>query len=728
MTWYSLSWNYRLPVTVTNGSSTSALSYAQVGVSLTGSAYTSITTHGLSNLADIVVTDSDGVTTLPFALEGIDTTNSVVYLLVKMSLAANVAKTIYVYYGNASASSTSSYSGAITPTASATLNVDILTQTQSSGYNSNPGLICLKNQIGANASRNGMLIAFHMRGGSENGASNGKLGLLTCSPGADPTQAANWANSVLCTPASGSGFSPIMAGELANGTILCLYEYGTNAQLDAGTGMFFIGKSTDGGQTWTNMPPNAATTAPANPLTLPSGATYGTTGGLYWGRFVELTAGGDLLAPWYGVLGSDTVDLVRVMKCPSGSDPSIGSNWVDTGVNAMRGGSQVQNPSDPTFCLTAANHIICLARNDNPSSSTGGGDLWVSRSTDGGATWSAMAALGMPALQAGSGATGNVTPVVSLLQSGNFLLSWGQRNNTASGVGGLGSYCALSTDGCASFFDRPFAGSCEVSQGGGFRSDFGWPSTAQLPNGNIVSLCYRGISANATTNIVCSVFTEDWVANQGNVYNNCETSTGWTLGAGATVDSTHAHNGTNAIKMDNTSSTAATATLTAWSNAAKMPGKVAASAWTYITQTASGTACSLLVRDTAAASLANISVFQSPFHALWYNGSAYQNTGVVAGISAWYKWTEIFSEPGNLGNILVNDASVATNQTEYGTAVLPKDVYFLAGSTAATHATTWWVDDVQVHQYIAAPPTLSTGSEQSAPVTSASNSAILLVA
>src|SRR5262249_40517782 len=89
--WYNTSWGYRLPITITNGSSTSALSYAQVAFKLTGSAYTSFHTHAKSDGSDIVVTDSDGVTTLPFALEGIDTTGSAVYLVVEMSLAAQFA-------------------------------------------------------------------------------------------------------------------------------------------------------------------------------------------------------------------------------------------------------------------------------------------------------------------------------------------------------------------------------------------------------------------------------------------------------------------------------------------------------------------------------------------------------------------------------------------------------------------------------------------------------------
>jgi hypothetical protein len=744
--WYSLSWNYRLPVTVTNGSSTSALSYAQVSVALTGSAYTSFHAHANANGSDLVVTDSDGVTTLPFALEEIDSTNSVVYLLVKLSLAAGASKTIYVYYGNASATSLSSYAQAVGPTASATLNVDILTQAQVAGYNSNPALICLQNQSGANAARNGTLLAFHMRGGGENGGTNAHLGLLTCATGADPTQAANWSNSSLCTPASGSGFSPIMGGELADGTILVLYEYGTNAQLDAGKGQFFIGKSSDGGQTWTNLPSNAGTTPPANPLTLPAGVVYGTNAGLYWGRFVELSPGGDILAPWYGLLGSDTTASVRIMKLPRsttpGLDPSLGSNWVDTGVTAMRDASQVQEFSDPTLCLTAPNHLICLARNDNPSSATGGGDLWVSRSTDGGATWSPVAALGMPALQAGSGITGNVTPNVTPLQSGNFLLSWGQRNNTATGVGGLGSYCALSTDGCASFFDRSFAGSCEVSQGGAYRTDFGWPSTAQLPGGNIVSLCYRGLTADATTNIVCSVFTEDWVANVSNVLDTCQSvSSPWThVGANTTLDSTHTFaGGSTAIMASNNNSSPVLGTRPILTNTAKTVGNFAIAAWHYPTLINSASYIGHVVDDIAGAAArfgvyatgANTGV-NTPHTAgdlQYWNGTTYVDLSEAVNLNQWNRvdLTRLTTTASTATGQILVDTNAAATVGQYATGAAPGQ-FQLSAATGASVNTTTWLGLLYSHQYTAALPTLSAGSEQSEPSpSSGKNTAILLV-
>jgi biopolymer transport protein ExbB len=133
MAWYNPSWLYRLPVTVNNtANATSALAYHQVGVALTGAAATSFRTHAKADGSDAVVTDSDELTPLKFALEGIDTANNAVYLLIKVPVVAAAAtRTIYVYYGNAAATSTSSYATTVGPTTALVGPTDVYTQAES---------------------------------------------------------------------------------------------------------------------------------------------------------------------------------------------------------------------------------------------------------------------------------------------------------------------------------------------------------------------------------------------------------------------------------------------------------------------------------------------------------------------------------------------------------------------------------------------------------------------
>src|SRR5262249_54222969 len=107
-------------------------------------------------------------------------------------------------------------------------------------------------------------------------------------------------------------------------------------------------------------------------------------------------------------------------------------------------------------------------------------------------------------------------------------------------------------------------------------------------------------------------------------------------------------------------------------------------------------------------------IFPSPFHVEWYNGTAYQDTGVATALNAWYKLNENFSFKNNAGSISVNNVVAASNQTRYdASATYPKIVQFTAHSpTTGGSANTMWTDDVQAIQYMASIPTFSAGSEQ----------------
>ena len=156
---YLVGWSYYVPVTIDNTGNTSNLSYYQVPVTISGSLYTSWAAHGKADGSDLRVTDSDGVTLLPFALEGIDTTNQAVYLLAKVpGCAAGSSKTIYVYWGNASATSVSSYPGTIKNNRALTTYTDIFTQSNSPHYNAEASATVLRHQTGANTSHNGDIL------------------------------------------------------------------------------------------------------------------------------------------------------------------------------------------------------------------------------------------------------------------------------------------------------------------------------------------------------------------------------------------------------------------------------------------------------------------------------------------------------------------------------------------------------------------------------------------
>jgi hypothetical protein len=108
ISWYDTNWGYRVPITVTNNVTSSLTDY-QVAVSLDTA--TLVTAGKMqNNCADIRVTDADKVTVLNHWIEtGCNTSTTKIWTKIP-SLSASESKTIYVYYGNETAPSTTSIS------------------------------------------------------------------------------------------------------------------------------------------------------------------------------------------------------------------------------------------------------------------------------------------------------------------------------------------------------------------------------------------------------------------------------------------------------------------------------------------------------------------------------------------------------------------------------------------------------------------------------------------
>jgi hypothetical protein len=103
-TWYNSAWGYRNAITVTNGSG-GALTNFQINVKLSsGFPFSSANANG----SDVLFTASDGVTLIPFWLETWNPGLSTASLWVNVPSIPTAGTTIYLYYGNPSASSLSS--------------------------------------------------------------------------------------------------------------------------------------------------------------------------------------------------------------------------------------------------------------------------------------------------------------------------------------------------------------------------------------------------------------------------------------------------------------------------------------------------------------------------------------------------------------------------------------------------------------------------------------------
>jgi len=102
--WYNSAWGYRNAITVTNGSG-GALTNFQINVQLsTGFPFSSANANG----SDVRFTASDGVTLIPFWLETWNPGQNTASLWVNVPSIPTTGTTIYLYYGNTSASSVSS--------------------------------------------------------------------------------------------------------------------------------------------------------------------------------------------------------------------------------------------------------------------------------------------------------------------------------------------------------------------------------------------------------------------------------------------------------------------------------------------------------------------------------------------------------------------------------------------------------------------------------------------
>ena len=127
--------------------------------------------------------------------------------------------------------------------------------------------------------------------------------------------------------------------------------------------------STDNGVTWS---------APGT-VAVPAGYNY-----FYaYGRIIEVTSGGRLLMPGYGVRTSDNRNDVLILR----SDDS-GATWTLHGVIAGIGAGVLELTETAVIC-TGGTNFLGVARSGGIS----GGGLWTSTSTDGGATWSAAVLL-----------------------------------------------------------------------------------------------------------------------------------------------------------------------------------------------------------------------------------------------------------------------------------------------------------------------------------------------
>lgn len=700
MAWLDPAWQYRLPVTIDNAANaTSALSHHQVAVKFTGSSYASWAAHGLSSGADIRVADADGTTLIPHWLEGIDPANSAVYLMVKVPrVAASATRTIYVYWGNAAATTVSSAATTIRHTTAITGPNDLVDQADLSGYSANPIAIGLKYQTGGNASHNGEVLVFFPNGTGHASGDKSTQMLRSTDGGVTFTR------TEILTPAAGNNAEVLAAGEMTDGSIVLCYTYDITATRATAKVKHYVARSTDAGATWTNL-----STTPANQMSLPW--TVGSDVGLAYGTVFE-DAAGNILMGVYGKPSAAARHTQFLLRCASGSDPTNGSNWTTLATVATHG---TLSFGECAFILSAdGSHWIAVIREVASTY-----DLYTCTSPDatGAGAWSTPTRLGMPNPALGTQPGGQS---LLRLDSGNILLSYNLRA-TNSATSKWGSAHALSTDDGFNWLDRPPVAPMSYTAGTTAFINYGYPSSVQLTDGTIVSVSYRDAGGVDTTNIARAIFDEDYVANGNNVYINCESFDGnWkTHQAQVTTSTTHVHNGSNAIKFDNSAGTGVLGEVYGWpkSSDGHAALRVAHSHWCYITQVPTSQNVVLgRVWDSSATPATRFtqSVLSSPYPIEWHDSTVYHDTGGVAALNQWQKITSVYATTPTTaaGSIWLNDTLVSDECGQWQAGSYPSVLAYQAGSFVTTNACTMWVDDIYTHQYTANPPASTLGAEQ----------------
>ncbi|OGD83020.1 hypothetical protein A2775_01040 [Candidatus Curtissbacteria bacterium RIFCSPHIGHO2_01_FULL_39_57] len=364
--WYNASWSYRRAITVDNTSNSTNLTNFQVEIKLTSSNFDY--TKANSDGSDIRFTDSNGTTLIDHWTEAYDSTNQEAYFMVEIpSITASSSKTIYIYYGNTGASSTSSWDNTFTTSTSSPSAGDIYTQ---STYDAFPGAELLSN--------GDLVVAF--RTGSQHVSTDGKLILARSTDGGTVWSTTTAYDDITIDDRTNLGLTQISDGTL----ILPFVQHNGTDPTTA-----FVIKSTDNGQTW------GSPIVISNPL----------TGWIFpYGKIIELPDS-TLLLSVYGKNTGETTKSLLMQSTDAGATWSLKSTIANDAANNY-------NETD-VLRLDANNYLAVIRRTASPD------NVYKVTSSDGGNTW------GSPTLL-----FEGVSPDLVELNNGDILLCVGDRSGT----------------------------------------------------------------------------------------------------------------------------------------------------------------------------------------------------------------------------------------------------------------------------------------------------------
>jgi photosystem II stability/assembly factor-like uncharacterized protein len=213
-----------------------------------------------------------------------------------------------------------------------------------------------------------------------------------------------------------------------------------------GLGYFTI-RSSDGGKTW-EQPVRTPGTAPHGPILLKDGRLL----------YVGITYSG------HSGIHSGERNEVSVAESRDG-----GRSWQRIGAVPLPEGEKPGDFHEPHAAETADGRVVAQIRYHGKGQGAGV-RLWQSESADGGRTW----AVARPTELAG------LPPHLLRLRGGRLVSVYGRR------FGAFGEYACVSDD-----HGRTWDVANEIKLAGHFDGDLGYPASAELPDGSILTVYYQ---------------------------------------------------------------------------------------------------------------------------------------------------------------------------------------------------------------------------------------------
>ncbi len=208
-----------------------------------------------------------------------------------------------------------------------------------------------------------------------------------------------------------------------------------------GLGYFTI-RSSDGGKTW-ESPVRTPGTAPHGPILLKDGRLL----------FVGIS--------YSGHSGIYSAERKEISVAESRDQ---GRSWQRLGAIGLPEGQKIDEFHEPHAVEASDGRLVAQIRHDK------GRKLWQSESGDGGKTWAT----------ARQTALAGLPPHLIRLRGGKLVTVYGRRFDA------FGEYACVSDDG-----GRTWDVANEIKLAGHFNSDLGYPASAELPDGSILTVYYQ---------------------------------------------------------------------------------------------------------------------------------------------------------------------------------------------------------------------------------------------